>query len=99
LKDLCHFLVRFELGEALVEPSPDDGADRIETAAIAARTVARRFFPAKADLTNGFYHKEKREVNDPAASRGVIDYDPKAEQTLEFFSIVQNKLHWAIAGK
>jgi hypothetical protein len=26
-------------------------------------------------------------------------YDPKAEQTLEFFSIVQNKLHWAIAGK
>jgi hypothetical protein len=27
------------------------------------------------------------------------DYDPKAEQTLEFFSIVQNKLHWAIAGK
>jgi hypothetical protein len=28
-----------------------------------------------------------------------IDYDAKAEQTLEFFSIVQNKLHWAIAGK
>jgi len=28
-----------------------------------------------------------------------LDYDPKAEQTLEFFSIVQNKLHWAIAGK
>lgn len=28
-----------------------------------------------------------------------IDYDPRAEQTLEFFSIVQNKLHWAIAGK
>lgn len=27
------------------------------------------------------------------------DYDPKAEQALEFFSIVQNKLHWAIAGK
>ncbi|MHB8095981.1 MAG: virulence RhuM family protein [Candidatus Aminicenantales bacterium] len=28
-----------------------------------------------------------------------IDYDSKVEQTLEFFSIVQNKLHWAIAGK
>ena len=28
-----------------------------------------------------------------------LDYDPKAEQTLEFFSIVQNKLHWAIVGK
>jgi len=28
-----------------------------------------------------------------------IDYDAKAEQTLEFFSIVRNKLHWAVAGK
>jgi len=29
----------------------------------------------------------------------AIDYDPKAEETLEFFSIVQNKLHFAISGK
>lgn len=29
----------------------------------------------------------------------AVDYDPKAEQTLEFFSIVQNKLHFAISGK
>ena len=29
----------------------------------------------------------------------AADYDPKAEETLEFFSIVQNKLHFAIAGK
>jgi hypothetical protein len=29
----------------------------------------------------------------------AVDYDPKAEETLEFFSIVQNKLHWAITGK
>lgn len=29
----------------------------------------------------------------------AIDYDPKAEVTLEFFKIVQNKLHWAIAGR
>jgi len=28
----------------------------------------------------------------------AIDYDPQAETTLEFFRIVQNKLHWAIAG-
>jgi len=31
--------------------------------------------------------------------RLAVDYDPKAEETLEFFSIVQNKLHFAISGK
>ncbi len=29
----------------------------------------------------------------------AADYDSKAEETLEFFSIVQNKLHFAISGK
>jgi len=29
----------------------------------------------------------------------AIDYDPNAGATKEFFQIVQNKLHWAIAGK
>ncbi len=29
----------------------------------------------------------------------ACDYDPKAEETLEFFRIVQNKLHWAVTGK
>lgn len=29
----------------------------------------------------------------------AVDYDPKAEETLGFFSIVQNKLHFAISGK
>jgi len=29
----------------------------------------------------------------------AIDYDPKAQETLEFFKIVQNKLHFAISGK
>ena len=29
----------------------------------------------------------------------AIDYDPKAEETLEFFRIIQNKLHFAISGK
>ncbi|PKN00324.1 MAG: hydroxyacid dehydrogenase [Elusimicrobia bacterium HGW-Elusimicrobia-2] len=29
----------------------------------------------------------------------AVDYDPTAEKTLEFFSIVQNKLHFAISGK
>ena len=29
----------------------------------------------------------------------AVDYDPKAEETMEFFQIVQNKLHFAISGK
>jgi len=29
----------------------------------------------------------------------AVDYDPRAEETLEFFKIVQNKLHFAISGK
>jgi hypothetical protein len=29
----------------------------------------------------------------------AIDYDPKAEETLEFFRIVQNKLHFAVSGR
>ena len=28
-----------------------------------------------------------------------IEYNPQAEQTREFFQVVQNKLHWAITGK
>ncbi|MDH5510911.1 MAG: virulence RhuM family protein [Nitrospinota bacterium] len=28
-----------------------------------------------------------------------MDYDPRAGQTMEFFRIVQNKLHWAVSGK
>ncbi|MDP2905542.1 MAG: virulence RhuM family protein [Candidatus Omnitrophota bacterium] len=29
----------------------------------------------------------------------AVDYDPQSEETLEFFSVVQNKLHFAISGK
>src|SRR3989304_5524130 len=29
----------------------------------------------------------------------AVDYDSNAEETLEFFSIVQNKLHFAVSGK
>lgn len=29
----------------------------------------------------------------------AVDYDPQAEETFEFFRIVQNKLHFAISGK
>ncbi len=29
----------------------------------------------------------------------AVDYDPKSEETQEFFRIVQNKLHFAISGK
>ena len=28
-----------------------------------------------------------------------IDYDPSTKETLQFFQLVQNKLHWAISGK
>lgn len=28
----------------------------------------------------------------------AVNYDPKAEEALEFFSIVQNKLHFAISA-
>jgi len=28
----------------------------------------------------------------------AVDYDPRAEETLEFFRIVQNKLHFAVSG-
>jgi len=28
-----------------------------------------------------------------------VDYDPKTDQTVEFFKVVQNKLHWAVSGK
>jgi len=29
----------------------------------------------------------------------AADYDPSAAETLEFFQIIQNKLHWAASGK
>lgn len=29
----------------------------------------------------------------------AADYEPDAKETFEFFKIIQNKLHWAIAGK
>lgn len=29
----------------------------------------------------------------------AVDYDPKSEETIEFFRIVQNKLHFAVSGK
>lgn len=31
--------------------------------------------------------------------RLAADYDPSASETIEFFKIIQNKLHWAITGK
>ncbi len=31
--------------------------------------------------------------------RLAVDYDPQSPETTEFFSVVQNKLHFAIAGK
>jgi len=39
-----------------------------------------------------FYHKIKE------IYKLAVDYDPKAEDTVEFFKAVQNKLHFAISG-
>ena len=40
-----------------------------------------------------FYHKIKK------IYKLAVDYDPKAEETKEFFKAVQNKLHFAISGQ
>ena len=40
-----------------------------------------------------FYHKIKE------IYKLAVDYDPKAEETIEFFKAVQNKLHFAISGQ
>ena len=40
-----------------------------------------------------FYHKIKE------IYKLAVDYDPKAEETVEFFKAVQNKLHFAISGQ
>ena len=40
------------------------------------------------------FYQKIRDIYKPAA-----DYDPKAKETLEFFRIVQNKLHFAVSGK
>lgn len=64
------------------------------------RTLGTDYFDELLERIRDIRASEKRfyqKIRDLYALS--IDYDAKAEQTLEFFGIVQNKLHWAIAGK
>lgn len=64
------------------------------------RTLGADYFDELLERIRDIRASEKRfyqKIRDLYALS--IDYDPKADQTLEFFSIVQNKLHWAVAGK
>jgi hypothetical protein len=70
---------------------------------LAENRVVKEFLTTAADgkaYPTKFYNLEKRfyqKIRD--IYKLAADYDPKAEETLEFFSIVQNKLHFAIFGK
>lgn len=64
------------------------------------RTLGTDYFDELLERIRDIRASEKRfyqKVRD--IYRLSIDYDAKAEQTKEFFQIVQNKLHWAITGK
>ncbi len=64
------------------------------------RTLGTDYFDELLERIRDIRASEKRfyqKVRD--IYKLAIDYDPKAEQTKEFFQIVQNKLHWAITGK
>jgi len=64
------------------------------------RTLGADYFDELLERIRDIRASEKRfyqKVRD--IYKLAIDYDAKAEQTKEFFQIVQNKLHWAITGK
>ena len=64
------------------------------------RTIGADYFDELLERIRDIRASEKRfyqKIRD--IYKLAIDYDPKAEQTHEFFQIVQNKLHWAITGK
>ena len=64
------------------------------------RTLGTDYFDELLERIRDIRASEKRfyqKVRD--IYKLAIDYDAKAEQTKEFFQIVQNKLHWAITGK
>jgi hypothetical protein len=50
----------------------------------------------QANLLLGMENIEYKKITDIYAT--LVDYDPKAEITQEFFATVQNKLHFAIHG-
>ena len=64
------------------------------------RTIGADYFDELLERIRDIRASEKRfyqKIRD--LYKLSIDYDPQAEQTREFFPIVQNKLHWAITGK
>ncbi|MDQ1335126.1 MAG: hypothetical protein QG552_2076 [Thermodesulfobacteriota bacterium] len=66
----------------------------------AVRNVGSDYFDEMLERIRDIRSSEKRfyqKIRD--IYKLAVDYDPNAEETLEFFSIVQNKLHFAISGK
>jgi len=66
----------------------------------AVRNIGSDYFDELLERIRDIRSSEKRfyqKIRD--IYKLAADYDPKAEETLEFFSIVQNKLHFAISGK
>jgi hypothetical protein len=66
----------------------------------AVRNIGSDYFDELLERIRDIRSSEKRfyqKIRD--IYKLAVDYDPKAEETLEFFSIVQNKLHFAISGR
>ena len=64
------------------------------------RTMTRDYFDELLERIRDIRASEKRFYQKiREIYKLAIDYDPHAEETIEFFKIVQNKLHWAINGK
>lgn len=64
------------------------------------RTMTRDYFDELLERIRDIRASEKRFYQKiREIYKLAIDYDPHAEETIEFFKIVQNKLHWAITGK
>lgn len=66
----------------------------------AVRNIGSDYFDELLERIRDIRSSEKRfyqKIRD--IYKLAVDYDSKAKETQEFFSIVQNKLHFAIAGK
>jgi len=66
----------------------------------AGRNVGSDYFDELLERIRDIRSSEKRfyqKIRD--IYKLAVDYDPQAEETQEFFQIVQNKLHFAVAGK
>jgi hypothetical protein len=66
----------------------------------AVRNIGSDYFDELLERIRDIRSSEKRfyqKIRD--IYKLAVDYDPNAQETLEFFSIVQNKLHFAISGK